>query len=302
MHDDDQGGNMSANESLPVPIKRSWRHRVYSRLEIFWNRYKLHVYVLTLILFFMILFFWENIFIDVFPGQAGVKWKRFKGTELTRTYKNGLQVLWPWDRLYIYDIRVHELHETIEILTSNGLSITVHFSVRYHPKLAYLPLLHETVGPEFTEKVVRPEVISALRQVLGNYRPDEIYAKDEEGLLAEVMEILDREITDKFIHLDELLIKELTLPEFVQEAIQKKLVEEQNALAYEFILAQEEAEKERRLIMAEGIRLFEEISQISILRWYGIQATESLAKSNNTKVVIIGTDAESLPVILNTEK
>ena len=101
---------------------------------------------------------------------------------------------------------------------------------------------------------------------------------------------------------DQILLKNLRLPEQTQKAIQNKMTYKHVFLSYEFQLQAEEQEKQRKIIEAEGMQQFEAISGLSILKWRGIQATEKLAQSVNSKIIIIGTNSESLPVILNTDK
>lgn len=284
-------------------MKKFWQmlKRGSHQLGDAWERHKTQVAIALLIVLFFMFYFWNYIFYTVDSGEMAVKWKRFNnGTELETVYGEGIQVCWPWDRLIIYDVRIQEVRSQSVIYTSNGLSLDVEASVRFYPRIDTLPELHQRLGPTYIEKVVRPEVVSALRKVLGNYRPEEIYAMDEQGLLNDLREIMTHEIIGDYIVLSEFLLTHLSLPETLQTSIQSKLTQEQHALAYEYVLDRERKEKQRRIIEAEGIREFERISEIGILPWAGIEATKELAKSPNAKVVVIGTDEKSLPVILNT--
>ena len=143
-------------------------------------------------------------------------------------------------------------------------------------------------------------MVGALREVIGNYRPEDIYARDEEGLLDEVYTVLQSNTMNHFIVLQDILIKELRLTPELENAINDKLVQEQEALAYEFRLRLEESERERKRIEAQGIRDFEQIAMIPILQWRGLEATVKLAESENSKVIVIGTGSDQLPVILGT--
>ncbi len=101
--------------------------------------------------------------------------------------------------------------------------------------------------------------------------------------------------------LTDFLILVLRLPLTVEDAIKAKLTEEQRMLSYRFRLARERDEKQRRIIEAEGVREFEKISGLSMLRWRGIEATETLAASPNSKIILMGTGAGQLPVVLNSD-
>lgn len=273
--------------------------RFYRWWSTLWFKHKIRIAICGLSISFFLVFFWNNIFISIYPGQGGVLWRRFAGTDLTTTYGEGLHVIFPWDKMYVYELRIQELRQQVALLSSNGLLIEVDVSTRYRPYRDSLPRLHQNIGPEYVDKIVEPETVSALRQVLGNYRPDEIYAKDEHGLLREIKERLANEISGTFVNIEEILVTKLMLPQGIQESIQNKLTQEQQALSYEFILAKEKAERERRRIMAMGIREFEEIAGVSMLQWRGIEATKELATSDNAKFIVIGTDSQELPVILN---
>jgi regulator of protease activity HflC (stomatin/prohibitin superfamily) len=271
------------------------------RANSLWEKNKTGLAMTLLTLLFFLFYFWNYIVYTVDSGEMAVKWKRFgHGTQLNVVYGEGLQLVWPWDHLVIYDVRIQEVTSETFVYTSNGLALDVQASVRFYPRKDTLPELHQRLGPNYIEKVVRPEVVSALRKVLGNYKPEEIYSMDEQGLLEDLRQIMSHEIVGDYIILSEFLLTRLSLPPTVQNSIQTKLTQEQRALAYDFILDRELKEKQRRIIEAEGIREFQAISGINILPWVGVEATKELATSPNAKIILIGTDQESLPVILNT--
>lgn len=246
--------------------------------------------------------FFDRIAHPVYPGQRGVKWIRFSGgTVLDRSYPEGMHFTFPWDRFIVYDVRIQEISLTSTIYAQDGLAIKVTCSVRFRPTASYLPRLHQDLGPDYVDKVVRPEIISSLRKVLGNYDPAEIYAKDEQGLLDELGTTLRDDLNSKYFTVNEFLVTELELPQQLQQAIQRKLTEEQNELAYRFVLKREQQEKQRRIIEAEGLRRFEQISGLSVFTWRGLDVTERLATSTNAKVILMGTGADQLPVILNAD-
>ena len=274
-----------------------------SRLRGWLRRSGIYFSIVALLILFAFLLLANRIVYNIHPGERGVRWARFGGgTVLDRDYPEGLRLLPPWDEMYIYNVRVQEVHDTISVLASNGLPISVTYSCRYRPDLNKVPQLHQTYGPDYLDVMMKPEIVSALREVVGNYRPEEIYARDEQGLLDEIYNVLAAEMINRFVTIQVLLIKELRLTPELEAAINDKLVADQNAEAYEFRLKREESERTRKGIEAEGIRNFEKISGISILKWRGIEATTEIAKSPNSKVIIIGTGPNGMPLILNGEK
>ena len=267
------------------------------------RRSGIYLTIIILLLAFAILATSHRVFHRVKTGQRGVRWSLFGGgTVLDRDYPEGLRMIPPWDELYIYDVHVQEVNDTVIVLSANGLPIKVTYSCRYRPDLKKLPLLHQTYGPNYVETLLKPEIVSALREVLGNYRPEEIYSRSEEGLVDEMYQTLAAEVTNRYVVVQTIILKELRLTPELEGAINQKLVDEQNALAYEFRLQRERSEAQRKEIEAQGIQSFQRVSGISILKWRGIEATEELAKSPNSKVIVIGPGEGQLPVILNSEK
>ena len=280
--DDQLDDEIESDESSWLP---AWASRWLRRSGIY-------VIIGLLLLGFLAVSLSDRVFHSIQTGQRGVRWSLFGG--------GGLRIISPWDALFVYDVRVQEVNDTVVVLTSNGLPITVTYSVRYRPDLSKLPYLHQTYGPTYKDTLLKPEIVSALREVLGNYRPEEIYSRSEQGLIDEIFQSLAAQVTNRYIVVQTVIIKELRLTPQLEGAINQKLVDEQNALSYEFRLARERSEAQRKAIEAEGIQTFERTSGISILKWRGIEATEEIAKSPNSKIIFIGPGESQLPVLLNS--
>lgn len=263
------------------------------------SRFGVYSAVIFLVVVFLGVLFYDRSLHSVRAGQLGIRWSRFTGTRLDEVYKEGLRIIPPWDQLYIYNVRQQEMHDSITVLSSNGLPIWIKYSARYQPDVKRLAKLHQQFGPNYAEILIRPEIVSGLRQVIGNYKPEEIYSRDEEGLNTEVLKSINRELRPYPVKVDKVLSKELRLTLELEDAINDKLVAEQSALSYEYRIRSESDEARRREIEARGIRNFELLSGISILRWRGIQATEKLATSTNAKVIIMGGNGKELPFLLN---
>lgn len=257
--------------------------------------------VLTTLFFFIV--FIENIVVFVNTGEAAVLFKRFGGgTDLDNVYGEGIHLIFPWNHMTVYDVRVQEFKEDIEVLSANGLRISVSLSMRYRPYYENLPELHQQVGEDYAERIVFPEVIAVIRQIFGQYLPEEIYSS-KRFIIQNTVQNAIFEVSERFVDLDELLITKITLPDMIVQAIEEKLEKEQVALGYQYRLTSERLEAERKRIEAEGIRDFQQIINSGItenyLRFKGIEATENLAKSPNSKIVIIGGGKDGLPIILD---
>jgi len=254
------------------------------------------------LLFFAV--FFNRIVNFVRPGEAGVIWKPFfGGTQIDTLYKEGLQLLWPWDKLYIYNVRVQQIPHTFDALSKNGLAIHFETSIRYQPVKETLPVLHQEIGPDYVEKVVKPEVQAHVRKIVANYLPDEIYTS--EGYLLEIIrQGAMAAMRERNILLDDLLIKRMDLPDTIKAAIERKLSAEQLSLQYDYLLIKERKEAERKRIEATGIRDFQLVSSEGgnfkqYLNFYGIEATLELAKSNNSKMLLMGNRDNGLPLLFN---
>lgn len=262
----------------------------------------IYLTIIFLVTVFLVIAMSHRVFYQIKSGERGVRWALFGGTVLDYDYPEGLRSVPPWDKLFIYDVRIQEVHGDVIVLSSNGLPITISYSVRYQPDLKKLPYLHQTYGPNYVDTLLKPEIVGSLREVLGHYRPEEIYSRSEQGLIDEIFQALASQMTDRYVVIQTVLVEKLRLTTELEGAINQKLVDEQNALAYEFRLNREHSEAQRKEIEAGGIKAFREISGIDILKWRGIEATVELASSPNSKIIVIGPGSSQLPVILNSEK
>ena len=114
--------------------------------------------------------------ISIYPGELGVLWRRLGGgTQIDTVYREGMHLILPINKMYVYNVRKQQFTDSINVLTVDGLTVGVRYSVRYYLEKDTLPLLHQRVGPDYVNVVVRPEVRSVMRTVFGQYKPEEIY-------------------------------------------------------------------------------------------------------------------------------
>ncbi|WP_269584122.1 prohibitin family protein [Roseibium sp. Sym1] len=258
-----------------------------------------------LLLGFVAILLWPLTFFVVGPGEVGVLFRTLTvGTETEFVYPEGINAKWPWNRIYDYEIRVQKQDETVHGLAADGLRITSDISILFHPKAENAGKLHKAIGPQYAERFVRPTAVEAVRNTIGKYDPHELYQVDLTQLEKEVMEAIDASEQDLVIF-DQIIIRRIQLPKELNQAISRKLTEEQNALAYEYVLEQARKEAERKRIDAIGYQTFYSIVADALtpqlLTWRGIEATVELARSNNSKVVIVGSGKDQLPLILGSD-
>lgn len=194
----------------------------------------------------------------------------------------------------------------MNVLSSNGLEIKSDVSAWYKPQYSQLGLLHARIGKDYLTRVVIPALRSSVRSVIGRYTPEQIYSTHRDVIQDEIFEESKKILEDKYVELDQVLIRSIVLPPTIKTAIESKLKQEQESLEYKFKLEKAHKEAERQRIDAEGKAKANEILNASltdkILREKGISATLELAKSPNTKIVIIGNSKDGLPLILGDSK
>ncbi|NKB24777.1 MAG: prohibitin family protein [Kiritimatiellae bacterium] len=271
------------------------------RISIF-RRSIPHFIVTSLIILLIFLFFAPSIFIFVKPGEAAVLWRRFfGGTIVDHVYGEGFHIIPPWDKMYIYNVRIQQIKPELKVLTKNGLTIHLKLSIRYSPEYELLGVLHQKVGPGYVKAIVIPEIENILRTTIGNYTADELYTT-KRAILSKIINKALEQVIQRYIIIDDVIIRKVILPEYITTAIEVKLKEEQKAKAYVFRIMRAKQEAERKKVAANGIKRYNDIVNSSltdlILQWKGIEATRQLAASTNSKMVVIGNGPEGMPIIL----
>jgi len=236
------------------------------------------------------------------PGQQGVLWSAFSGGTQEAAYLEGVHFMLPWNRMYIYNVQLQDQGETMDNLTIDGLTVSVDVSMRYRPQPAALARLHQDIGEQYYDKILRPILRNVTRDVVGQYRAEEIYSSKRNDVETGIRNGIREGVSGKYIDIDAVLLRGVKLPETLKSAIEIKLQSEQAALQMQYVLDRERQEAERKRIEAAGVRDFQKIESEGIndqlLRWKGIEATEGLAQSENAKVVVIGSGKDGLPLIL----
>lgn len=259
--------------------------------------------VVGFVILMVVLVLANSTFLTIDAGKRGVLFRPFGGgINKEMVYKPGFHVIAPWNSMYVYDVREVQLEESMTVLSSNGLNINLDITVRVNPSFTKVGELHERFGENYLASLVRPEVRSAVRKIIGRYKPEELYSTKRDEVQGLISEDLEKTLTTNFIDLKAILIRDIKLPEKVRRAIEEKIEAEQKALKYEYILAQERKEKERILIEAsaksEANAILTESLNDRILADKGIDATLKLANSPNSKVIVIGGGDKGLPLIL----
>ncbi|HYA06324.1 MAG TPA: prohibitin family protein [Xanthobacteraceae bacterium] len=295
------------------------------------------VVLLTALLVVVVL--WPYVVITVQSGRVGVLWKRFNGIDLyclcwvgrgtvldpREIRDEGLHIIWPWDKLYLYDLRLQSSTQTYNAISKDGVSVTAQISVRYQLLHNSVAVLHKFIGPDYLTSVVSPELGSQARQVISQYTAEEVYTSREiiqkqirdnaqKSLAANLNKLVQPEAMEQpdprhyndflqnSVQILDTLVLSIELPPDIVAAINRQTEQYYMIQEYKFRVQREAEETKRKQIEADGIAAFQKtVSQgisESYLRWRGIEATLQLALSANTKIVVIGSGKDGLPIIL----
>jgi prohibitin 2 len=315
----------------PPPRKRRW-WRYFGR-----HLPGLSVAVLTAMLTIVLL--WPYVVINVPSGQVGVLWKRFNGFDFyclcwvgrgtvldpRELREEGLHILWPWDKLFLYDLRLQSSMQTYNAISSDGVNVKAQISVRYQLGHDPVGVLHKFIGPGYLDSVIGPEIGSQARQIISKYTAQQVYtSRDpiqkairdsaEKSLQTNLDTLVQTEGLEQpdpknynhflrnSIHILDTLVLGIELPPEIVAAINRQTEQFYMIQEYKFRVEREAEESKRKQIEADGIAAFQRtVSQgisESYLRWRGIEATIALAQSQNAKIVVIGSGKDGLPIIL----
>jgi regulator of protease activity HflC (stomatin/prohibitin superfamily) len=302
----------------PSPRKYRWWRFIEHNLPVI----VIYLMVATLVGFVIA----PNVIITVPSGHVGLLWKRFRGGTVIdprQLKEEGMRVLLPWDRLFIYDLRLQTTTDTYNAISKDGVNLAATINIRFRLKHDSIPQLHQVIGPDYVARLVRPEIGNRAREIIAEYTAEEVYSVKRQEIqqrirthtttmLGQSMVQRTKEQSeygeqyrvslDDMLNLYDTLLLGLELPPTVVAAINRKVEQYYLVQEYAFRVDRERKESERKLIEAQGIRAFQQtVSQgisDSYVRWRGIEATLQLAQSNNSKIVIIGSGKDGLPIIL----
>lgn len=246
-----------------------------------------------------------HMFFTVHAGQVGVVFHRLgKGTAAGPSDEQGegLHVIAPWDLVQVYELRIQQSSLDVQVLSHEGLSVRLKGSILYRPIKEEIGLLHKEIGPDYLDRVIKPEVESRLRMLASRRNAEEIYVSQRD-LQEDESAVAKEALAGRHIRIEDVLIQEVTLPITVQHAIDEKQQQAQLSIEYDWRLVQEEKEAQRKKIEAQGIRGFQGIAGEGLteayLRWRNIEATLALAKSNNAKVVVMSGSGAPPPLLVS---
>lgn len=218
------------------------------------------------------------------------------------TLAEGMHVINPLKTNNELSIQTQSVKESASVPSSEGLMMSLDTSLIYHLNPERASDVFQKTGSDYEDKLVEPMLRAAIREATASHTANALYTGEREMVAKQILDQLTTQLNQRGITVENVLLRDIQLPSTLKASIEAKQQAEQEALAMNFRLQKETQEAQRKRIEAQGVRDFQQIVAQGIspqlLQWKGIEATEILAKSSNTKVVVIGNSKNGLPLIL----
>ena len=252
-----------------------------------------------IVLFVLVILFFNSV-TRVGTGHVGVL--TLFGRVTGEVLPEGMHMINPLKANNEMSIQTQELKESASVPSSEGLVMNLDTSLIYHLNPEKAAELYQKIGADYEKVVIEPNLRAAIREATASHSANALYTGEREMVAKQIHDQLVGQLNERGILVENVLLRDIQLPQTLKASIETKQQAEQEALAMNFRLQKEKQEAERKRIEAGGIRDFQQIVAQGIspqlLEWKGIEATESLAKSGNSKVVVIGNNKNGLPLIL----
>jgi prohibitin 1 len=283
-------------EEARQKLERSLRKRRHWKRRWFFLKYGTPTVILLCLFAAFVFFFRHRMLVTVGSGEVGVIFYRLCCGTSDTVAQEGLHIIAPWDRAYIYSIRTQTLVLPMTVLSQNGLEVHLDAQIRFHPFPDTIPYLHRRLGPDYVKTAMIPLLTEAIQRKIGQFQPEDIYSSSSGNGLFQTDK---RVIGGVFIDVEDIALFNIKLPEKVQQSIQAKAEEQQAVQTAALRVDKQQQEFLRVQKEVAGLQSYEKVAGIpkSVLIWKGIEATAELAKSPNSKIIVFGS-RDNLPLML----
>ncbi len=250
------------------------------------------------------------------PGQRGLRWYPLTDGLMTETLKSGLYWRAPWNDVYVYDVRWQSYSEVVDALSSDDLLVTLKAAIIMRPIAEEVYFLAQEIGTDFYPRVVRPELLAAVRSVVSNYAMVHVPEQSAE-IASKVQAVVVEKLKGRHLEVGSVALADIELAKLVLEAVERKQAKEQEKEQkdFELVIAEKDAEIARRRARGEGdairIRSEGEAEGLKIRANGQAKAQETIAKtltpdylrfklydSSNAKFVLLPDDLK-VPILVD---
>jgi prohibitin 1 len=218
------------------------------------------------------------------------------------TLSEGIHLINPLKSVQKLSVQTQSVKESANVPSNEGLILALDTSLLFHLDRNKAAFVFQTVGDNYAEKIVEPTLRAAIRAATSAHTANALYTNARELVQQQIQDELAGQLAPRGVVVEAVLLRDVQLPAMLKSSIEAKQQAEQDALRMSFILQKEKQEAERKRIEAQGIADFQKIVAQGIspqlLEWKGIEATEKLASSSNSKVIIVGNSKNGLPLVL----
>ena len=223
-----------------------------------------------------------------------------------RTLSEGIHIVNPAASVTELSVKTQEIKEKAAVPSKEGLIMGLEASLLYHLDPARAATVYQQIGPTYADILLIPTFRSAIRAITAGNTAASLYSDGREGIAQQILEDVRRQVAPRGVIVENVLLRDLQLPETLKHAIEAKQQAQQEAQRMEYVLQREKQEAERKRVEAGGIKDFQDIVSQGIsdklLEWKGIEATMELVKSQNAKVIVVGNSKNGLPLIYSGDK
>lgn len=287
---------------------------MFVKINHYIDRYLIQLLCVAILFFACLVVGWRHVVVKIDTGYLGVLYRPLSGgVDLDLVLGEGLHIVAPWNTLATYDAHILTHSLEMEVMTSDQLKSTAEISFQYQVDKGTLPLLHKYIGPDYLERVIVPTILTAARSRFGQYPAEKAFTADVSALAREIAGTADKLLVEnisppglsflRLVRIPSAEVSKMTFPPDYEKAIDQKLIQSAIAQAYQYKIQAAKSEAVRLEIEGEALRKYQQLVQAGLtdnfLRLKGIQATQALAESNNSKIVVFGNAGSSgLPLVL----
>ncbi len=278
------------------------------------NLQRIAKYLRTAALILFIIGFFTSCFVQIDAGYVGVQ--SLFGKIQNQVLYPGLHFINPLAEVRHIDIKTQNYtmsglndegqklgDDAIQALTKDGLQVTMDVTVLYRVLPESAPKILNEIGKEYQDKIIRPITRTKIRDFCVYYEAVELYSAKRDEFQQRIFKSIETDFNTRGLIMEQLLVRNISLPLTVREAIEEKIRAEQDAQKMQFVLQKEKQEAERKRVEAQGIADYQKIINTGLtsqqLQYELIKAYKELAISSNAKVVIM--DGKSVPFMINTQ-